>query len=648
MNVSSVKNLNGETFSAVQDAALTDVVQTNSGNWQDITAYQNASAGYLTAVDLSPYQTTAEMVNYYTTADANTMSGMLSGAIDYVSANAGGGSTYSAGNGIDITDDTISVDTTVIPDISAVSAMIDAASANGNLFIAEYGVTTRQEVDAAYNAGKYIVCYESNNNSYLPLTYLYQNVYRFNRAFNVRENDGTPYCTKSNLSLYLDSTWHMELIPANADWNETNTNNISYIANKPDLSNYLTTAIFGSLSGDWEDTADVVQTNSATWGQGGAGDPEVESYVQTNSGAIDETVNAVETNSGTWDRGGFTGEVYGISGVPNNVDVYIDQNTLWISAGSTPTYDYTDNGLISAIDSSALYATSASTANNTKHLLTDGTMGKSISYYDGSNQMFLNPNNTPFGTISGIYGPLQYATGAVITYGSSGQGTTQYFGGFLKGNEWYISNATAGQALRGETHASRGVHLSGATTAGYSFDLGIHCVSGKNDTANGYNWKLERGCVSGKGSVGEWRYGPAEDTLLRSVSSNAGGFYSTSALLYQGSKSDERTTAWNLTESISSYKFIQCDWIDTNNYYISKQINIPSGLDGDMTRAAFFDAVFEHGSDLWCKAQRFSAQDTTVYAQVDEYCVHTDGTISNVGSDVQNNRPVMVQIIGVK
>ena len=80
MNVSSVKNLNGEVFSAVQDASLTNVVQTNSGNWQDITAYQNASATYLTAVDLSPYATTAEV---------DTLSSMLSGAIDYVSANAG-------------------------------------------------------------------------------------------------------------------------------------------------------------------------------------------------------------------------------------------------------------------------------------------------------------------------------------------------------------------------------------------------------------------------------------------------------------------------------------------------------------------------------------------------------------------------------
>ena len=35
MNVSSVKNLNGQTFSAVQDAALTNVVQTNSAQWAE-------------------------------------------------------------------------------------------------------------------------------------------------------------------------------------------------------------------------------------------------------------------------------------------------------------------------------------------------------------------------------------------------------------------------------------------------------------------------------------------------------------------------------------------------------------------------------------------------------------------------------------
>ena len=40
MNVSSVKNLNGETFSAVQDTFLTNIVSSNSANWNEISAYQ--------------------------------------------------------------------------------------------------------------------------------------------------------------------------------------------------------------------------------------------------------------------------------------------------------------------------------------------------------------------------------------------------------------------------------------------------------------------------------------------------------------------------------------------------------------------------------------------------------------------------------
>lgn len=122
MSVSSVKNLNGESFSAVQDYELTNFVQTNSGNWQDITAYQTNSATYLTAIsipesahweeatnayeqnsgtyltshqDLSDYQTIEGMTayqpagSYATTAEVDSISSMLSASIDYVSANAG-------------------------------------------------------------------------------------------------------------------------------------------------------------------------------------------------------------------------------------------------------------------------------------------------------------------------------------------------------------------------------------------------------------------------------------------------------------------------------------------------------------------------------------------------------------------------------
>ena len=78
MNVSSVKNLNGEVFSAVQDASLTNVVQTNSSNWDnvsnklDTTSFSDVSSTFLTAVDLTPYQTTAGMTAYQPVGDYAT------------------------------------------------------------------------------------------------------------------------------------------------------------------------------------------------------------------------------------------------------------------------------------------------------------------------------------------------------------------------------------------------------------------------------------------------------------------------------------------------------------------------------------------------------------------------------------------------
>lgn len=74
--------LDESAFSDVSSTFLTAINIPDSATWNEVsTAYQTNSATYLTAhQDLS---------DYYTTADANTLSSMLSGAIDYVSANAG-------------------------------------------------------------------------------------------------------------------------------------------------------------------------------------------------------------------------------------------------------------------------------------------------------------------------------------------------------------------------------------------------------------------------------------------------------------------------------------------------------------------------------------------------------------------------------
>ena len=98
MNVSSVKNLNGETFSAVQDATLTDVVQSNSAQW-------GAGSEFPVSAD--------EAVQYVQTNSAG-----IDDTVNNVTTNSGawGGSALpiSAGPGIElnIVDDTLVVRTT--------------------------------------------------------------------------------------------------------------------------------------------------------------------------------------------------------------------------------------------------------------------------------------------------------------------------------------------------------------------------------------------------------------------------------------------------------------------------------------------------------------------------------------------------------
>ena len=88
---SFVENVSGDITALIpSDYATTTQINELSGdinyvsgqvdNKLDTTAFSDVSGTFLTAIDLSPYATTAEV---------DTLSSMLSGAIDYVSANAG-------------------------------------------------------------------------------------------------------------------------------------------------------------------------------------------------------------------------------------------------------------------------------------------------------------------------------------------------------------------------------------------------------------------------------------------------------------------------------------------------------------------------------------------------------------------------------
>lgn len=136
----------------------------------------------------------------------------------------GGGTTYTAGDYIDITDDTISV----------------TGLDNSNIFWATVNSTTYQEVLDAYNAGKRIFAVTSGK-SILPLAEYYTSRFYFSSTVRRAGISGTSPSYIA-YTLYDSNSWVERSGELQANWNETSTSSASYIRNKPDLSTYATVA----------------------------------------------------------------------------------------------------------------------------------------------------------------------------------------------------------------------------------------------------------------------------------------------------------------------------------------------------------------------------------------------------------------------
>ena len=132
-----ISSINGSALGGMDEAAVSGIAsayaESAASSKLDASAsssfYTTANeSGFLTGVDLSPYQTTADMSSYIPTSmssDFQQVTGMSSyvpyssigyntaSAISGINGSALAGTTYSAGTGIDITDDVISVETPV-------------------------------------------------------------------------------------------------------------------------------------------------------------------------------------------------------------------------------------------------------------------------------------------------------------------------------------------------------------------------------------------------------------------------------------------------------------------------------------------------------------------------------------------------------
>lgn len=232
-------------------------------------------------------------------------------AITAIAGSAIGGGGELTGNFLTAVPDTYLQNT----DLNTTDGKISAISGipledTSNVFVAVYNTTTYNEIASAYDAGKAVVCkYDQyllnlcykDNERIIFAGFAGRGIYQYVTTELVVQ------CTNTN-------SWVNHLYGMQADWNEKNSFAPSYINNKPDLTQYQTTAEMTAYLTAVPDTylqntdltitdGKVTEISGVPLSAGGELPAVVSAatdYVTANSANIDATVSNVSANSGAW------------------------------------------------------------------------------------------------------------------------------------------------------------------------------------------------------------------------------------------------------------------------------------------------------------------------------------------------------------
>lgn len=178
----------------------------------------------------------------------------VSGSDIIISASGNGGASYTAGDNIDITNDVISVTGTsdliagnnITITASGSDYVISSTGGSSEIFIAIYNVTPFADVLAAYNDGKTIICKYPVTavDDYLSCIYVgtyNQQIVKFDFSLAAGSTlDSNVSVTQASISYYTGWSVHSTILnqPVQSNWNESNSSALSYIQNKPTIHTY--------------------------------------------------------------------------------------------------------------------------------------------------------------------------------------------------------------------------------------------------------------------------------------------------------------------------------------------------------------------------------------------------------------------------
>jgi hypothetical protein len=307
----NTNKLNTEDFTAWQNGQYATDIQTIEGqiaNKYDTSSFAEVSgtfytndnpSGFITGVDLSPY---------YTTADANNLSSMLSGAIDYVSANADNvevTNVVQSNSGV-WSEVTNKLDTTSFSDVSGsfLTAINIPESANWEDVTTAYQTNSASYITAHQDLSNYYTKDETSGKEELAQAFA---------DIPVGDPEVNAYVT--NNSATINGT--TDLVQNSSGlWNDVavyQSNSANYLTSHQDISYKLDTSSFTAWSAaqaenDYQLSAgtgidlvdDDINKITRIDVTGDFGNPEVETYVQNNSATIDDVNTSYQTNSGTF------------------------------------------------------------------------------------------------------------------------------------------------------------------------------------------------------------------------------------------------------------------------------------------------------------------------------------------------------------
>ena len=148
---------------------------------------------------------------------------------------------------------------------------------NSNIFWAIEGVTTYEEVRAAYDAKKCIILTNSNRSIVAGLTRVLSDRLEFSYFPTVWDPNGPSI---RYVDILQNDGWYAYTLSTQADWNQSNNYYPSFIKNKPNLDNYqkkLTAGDNITIDSDGVISADVGEHVQADWEQNDSEDP---SYIR--------------------------------------------------------------------------------------------------------------------------------------------------------------------------------------------------------------------------------------------------------------------------------------------------------------------------------------------------------------------------------